>query len=146
LAEAHILKQTEYKYWRRDSNLRNEVSSSLHKRIKTLTMRSSILLTAFAASPTLAFPWLTPEGAEALFNHPEARAEIQRRLEGRDAAQPEPRQAGTGLVPGVIDLLGGTVKATLDPVLGLIPIPGSVKGLKKFPEGMLRTRQISTPY
>jgi hypothetical protein len=37
----------------------------------------------------------------------------------------------------VIDLLGGTVKATLDPILGLIPTKDSVNGLKRFPEGML---------
>jgi len=100
-------------------------------------MRVSVLLTTFAVPTALAFPWLTPDGLEALLNHPEARAEIQRRLEGRDAAQDQPRQLGTGLVPGIIDLLGGTVKATLDPILGLIPTSDSVKGLKKFPEGTL---------
>ena len=98
-------------------------------------MRSSILLTTFTIPTALAFPWLKPEGLEALFNHPEAQNEIRRRLEGRDAAQEQPRQLGTGLVSGVIDLLGGTVKATLDPILGLIPTSDSVKGLKKFPEG-----------
>jgi hypothetical protein len=100
-------------------------------------MRSSLFLTALAAPTALAFPWLKPEGLEALFNHPEAQAEIRRQLEGRNAE--EPRQLGTGLIPGVIDLLGGTVKATLDPILGLIPTKDSVKGLKKFPEGMLAT-------
>jgi hypothetical protein len=100
-------------------------------------MRSSFFLTALAAPAALAFPWLKPEGLEALLNHPEAQAEIQRRLEGRSAE--EPRQLGTGLIPGVVDLLGGTVKATLDPILGLIPTKDSVKGLKKFPEGTLAT-------
>jgi hypothetical protein len=98
-------------------------------------MRASIILAAFAVPTALAFPWLTPEGVEALFNHPEARTEIQRRLERRDVARELPRQLGTGIVPGVIDLLGGTVKATLDPILGLIPTSNSVKGLKRFPEG-----------
>ena len=100
-------------------------------------MRSSLVLTALAAPTALAFPWLKPEGLEALFNHPEAQAEVLRRLEHREAAQEEPRQLGTGLIPGVIELLGGTVKATLDPILGLIPTKDSVNGLKKFPEGML---------
>jgi hypothetical protein len=100
-------------------------------------MRTSILFSAFTIPATLAFPWLKPEGLEALLSHPEAQAEIRRRLDGRNAAQEEPRQLGTGLIPGVIDLLGGTVKATLDPILGLIPTSNSVKGLKRFPEGML---------
>jgi hypothetical protein len=97
-------------------------------------MRSSLFLTALAAPTALAFPWLKPEGLEALFNHPEAQAEIRRVLENRDAAHEERRQLGTGLVPGVLDLLGGTVKATLDPILGLIPTKDSVNGLKRFPE------------
>jgi hypothetical protein len=100
-------------------------------------MRSSLFLTALAAPTALAFPWLNPEGLDALLNHPEAQAEIRRRLDSRDFAQEEPRQLGTGLVPGVIDLLGGTVKATLDPIFGLIPTKDSVNGLKRFPEGML---------
>lgn len=99
-------------------------------------MRSSLFLTAFAIPVALAFPWLKPEGLEALLNHPEAQAEIRRRLASDDTVQGERRQLGTGLVPGVIDLLGGTVKATLDPILGLIPTKGSVNGLKKFPEGI----------
>jgi hypothetical protein len=99
-------------------------------------MRASILLSALTVPTALAFPWLKPEGLHALLSHPEAQAEIRRRLESRDALQEEPRQLGTGLVPGVVDLLGGTVKATLDSVLGLIPTSDSVKGLKKFPEGM----------
>ena len=84
-------------------------------------MRVSVALKAVAVPTALAFPWLTPDGVEALFNHPEARPEIQRRLEGRDAAEEQPCYLGTGLVPGVVDLLAGTVKATLDPTLDLIP-------------------------
>jgi hypothetical protein len=99
-------------------------------------MRASILFTTLVVPATFAFPWLKPEGLEALFNHPEAQAEIRRRLESRNASQ-KPRQLGTGLLPGVVDLLGGTVKATLDPILGLIPTKDSVNGLKRFPEGML---------
>jgi hypothetical protein len=98
-------------------------------------MRSTTLL-LLAAPSALAFPWLKPEGLEALLNHPEARAEIQRRLQNRAAAPVEPRQLGTGLIPGLVDLLGGTVKAVLDPVLGLIPTSDSVNGLKRFPERM----------
>jgi hypothetical protein len=40
-------------------------------------------------------------------------------------------------------LLGGTVKATLDPILGLIPTKDSVNGLKRFPEGLAPDSQIS---
>jgi hypothetical protein len=69
-------------------------------------------------------------------NHPGARAEIERRLHQREAVQGEPRQLGTGLVPGLIDLIGGTLKAVLDPVLGLIPTNDAVKGSKRFPERM----------
>jgi len=98
-------------------------------------MRSSIVLVALAAPAALAFPWLLPEGVEALLNHPEAKAEITRRLQDRNAAQEEPRQLGTGLIPGLVDLLGGTLKATLDPLFGIIPTKDSVNGLKRFPEG-----------
>lgn len=98
-------------------------------------MRASLLLPTLVLPTALAFPWLKPEGLEVLLNHPEAQREIERRLQQRDAAQEEPRQLGTGLIPGVVDLLGGTVKATLDSVLGLIPTKDSVNGLKKFPEG-----------
>ncbi|KAF1828508.1 hypothetical protein BDW02DRAFT_603355 [Decorospora gaudefroyi] len=97
-------------------------------------MRSSFLLTVFAVPITLAFPWLRPEGLEALFNHPEAQAEIRGRLLDRDATHKERCQLETGLVPGVIDLLGDTVRATFDPILGLIPQNDSVSGLKRFPE------------
>lgn len=104
-------------------------------------MRTSLLLAALAAPSALAFPWMTPEGMEALMNHPGARAEIQRRLEQHEAEKtgkitPRDPQLGTGLIPGLVDLLGGTLKAVLDPVLGLIPTNDKVKGLKKFPEGM----------
>lgn len=100
-------------------------------------MRASLLLAAIAAPSALAFPWMTPEGMEALMNHPEARKEIQRRLEEQAAGKVLPRepQLGTGLIPGLVDLIGGTLKAVLDPVLGLIPTNDAVKGLKKFPEG-----------
>jgi hypothetical protein len=97
-------------------------------------MRASLLLGAAVAPVALSFPWLRPEGLEALMNHPEAQAEIRRRLEQRDAVQAEPRQLGTGLIPGLVDLIGGTLKAVLDPVLGLIPTNDAVKGSKKFPE------------
>lgn len=99
-------------------------------------MRASLLLGAAVAPAALSFPWLRPEGLEALMNHPEARAEILRRLEQRDAVREEARQLGTGLIPGRVDLIGGTLKAVLDPVLGLLPTNDAVNGLKKFPEGM----------
>lgn len=86
---------------------------------------------------------MTPEGMNTLLNHPEARQEIDRRLKGLDRRVPEQtedheaRQLGTGLVGGVSSLLGGTLGAILDNVLGLIPTSESVNGLKRFPEGML---------
>lgn len=89
-----------------------------------------------------AFPWMTPEGMSNLLDHPEARQEINRRLKevGRQAPeQPqhhEARQLGTGLLEGVGTLIGGTLEAILDNVLGLIPTSESVNGLKRFPEGM----------
>lgn len=107
-------------------------------------MRTSTILSVFTIPTAFAFPWLRPEGLNALLSHPEAHTEIRRRLESRDAVQEEPRQLGTGLLPGVIDLLGGTVKATLDPILGLIPTSDSVKGLQKFPEGMSHTLRVNT--
>jgi hypothetical protein len=97
-------------------------------------MRASLLLAAAAAPITLAFPWLRAEGLEALINHPEARAEIERRLHQREAVQGEPRQLGTSLIPGLINLVGGTLKAVLGPVLGLIPTDDVVKELKRFLE------------
>lgn len=99
-------------------------------------MRSAVVLSLLAAPSALAFPWLKPEGLEALLNHPEARAEIQRHLQSRNADPVEARQLGTGLIPGLVDLLGGTLKAVLDPIFGLIPTDDAVKGLKRFPEGM----------
>ncbi|EDU46723.1 conserved hypothetical protein [Pyrenophora tritici-repentis Pt-1C-BFP] len=101
-------------------------------------MRSSFVLVAFAAPTALAFPWLRPEGVEALLNHPEAKAEINRRLQVRNAAQEQPRQLMTGLIPGLLDLLGGTLQATLDPIFGLIPTEDSVNGLRRFPEDIPR--------
>ncbi|RMZ66241.1 aromatic peroxygenase [Pyrenophora seminiperda CCB06] len=103
-------------------------------------MRSTVLLAALAAPAALAFPWLRPEGIEALLNHPEARVEIARRLNNRNTAQREPRQLLPGLVPGLVDLFGGTLKATLDPILGLLPTKDSVNGLKRFPEGQQCTQ------
>ncbi|KAF2790740.1 hypothetical protein K505DRAFT_409633 [Melanomma pulvis-pyrius CBS 109.77] len=100
-------------------------------------MRLSLVLAAVAAPSTLAFPWLRPEGIEALMNHPEARKEIERRLkayEGAESNKLASRQVNTGLLNGVTTLLGGTLQAVLDNVLGLIPTDGAVKGLKKFPE------------
>jgi hypothetical protein len=81
---------------------------------------------------------MTPEGLEALMNHPEAKAEIARRLEESQNGRLTPRepQLGTGLIPGVVDLIGGTLKAVLDPVLGLIPTNDAVKGSRRFPERM----------
>ncbi|POS81345.1 hypothetical protein DHEL01_v200275 [Diaporthe helianthi] len=76
---------------------------------------------------------MTPEGMENLLNHPEARREINRRLHelhNRVPEQPQhhdSRQLGTGLI-------GGTVDAIFDNVLGLIPTSESVKDLKRFPE------------
>jgi hypothetical protein len=100
-------------------------------------MHLSLVYVAFLASSACTFPWLKPEGIEALLNHPEAQAEIKRRLADHEAihnSQPEPRQLNTGLVGGLVTLLDGTLSAVLDNVLGLIPTNDAVKGLKKFPE------------
>ncbi|RAR12511.1 aromatic peroxygenase [Stemphylium lycopersici] len=97
-------------------------------------MRSPLLLSALIAPSAFAFPWLKPEGLEAFLNHPEARAEVQRQLQSRDSTAQQPRQLGTGLLPGLVDLLEGTLQAVLDPIIGLIPTQDSVKGLKRFPE------------
>ena len=102
-------------------------------------MRSFLLLGALCVPSIHAFPWLRPEGMNALLNHPEAREEIERRFNGH-AAQTAPekakRQLNTGVVNGVVTLLGGSLKAVVDPVLGLIPTNDAVKGLKRFPERM----------
>lgn len=69
--------------------------------------------------------------------HPSAQQEVKRKLaeyEAGKAENLEARQLGTGLVPGVVSLLGGTLSAVYDNVVGLIPTGDSVKGLKKFPE------------
>ena len=103
-------------------------------------MRFSLFAAALCAPSALSFPWLAPEGMDALMNHPEARAEIDRRLREHQAGQVqqekghESRQLKTGLVGGVVSLLGGTVEAVLDNVAGLIPTNKAVKGLQKFPE------------
>lgn len=75
---------------------------------------------------------------EALLAHPEAQAEIKRKLvayEGTHVNKNEARQLNTGLVEGLVSLLDGTLSAVLDNVLGLIPTNEAVRGLKKFPEG-----------
>ena len=72
-------------------------------------------------------------------NHPDAQPAIKRKLVEYEAAtsgRVEARQLGTGLVPGVVSLLGGTLQAVYDNVIGLIPTNDAVKGLKKFPERM----------
>ncbi|KAF2747959.1 hypothetical protein M011DRAFT_493875 [Sporormia fimetaria CBS 119925] len=102
-------------------------------------MRISLVLAVFTASSALAFPWMTPEGMEALMKHPEAQKEIKRRLEEHVGAQsgtvaPRDPQLGTGLIPGLIDLIGGTLKAVVDPIFGLIPTEDAVRGHKRFPE------------
>ncbi|EXL45798.1 hypothetical protein FOCG_13154 [Fusarium oxysporum f. sp. radicis-lycopersici 26381] len=101
-------------------------------------MRFSVVVAALCAPSALSFPWLAPEGLDALLNHPEARAEIDRRLKEHQVDQAEkshePRQLKTGVVGGVVSLLGGTVEAVVDNVLGLIPTNKAVKGLQKFPE------------
>jgi hypothetical protein len=75
---------------------------------------------------------------DALLNHPEAQPVIKRKLAEYEAAKSgvEARQLGTGLVPGLVTLLGGTLQAVYDNVAGLIPTNDAVKGLKKFPERM----------
>lgn len=100
-------------------------------------MRSSLYVAALVAPTVLAFPWLKPEGLDALLKHPEAQAEIRRRLQEREAISEEPRQLKTGLLPGLVDVVSGTLGAVLDPVLGLIPKDEAVNGLKRFPEGLL---------
>ncbi|KLO85118.1 uncharacterized protein FFB20_12123 [Fusarium fujikuroi] len=101
-------------------------------------MRFFVLIAALCATSALSFPWLAPEGLDALLNHPEARAEIDRRLKEHQVSQEEkssePRQLKTGVVGGVVSLLGGTVEAVVDNILGLIPTNKAVKGLQKFPE------------
>lgn len=101
-----------------------------------ISMRFSLIF-ALAAHSALAFPWLRPEGMVALLNHPEARAEMVRRLEEHQGAQEGQHvrhQLNTGLLNGVVALLDGTLKAVVDPILGLIPTDDAVKGLRKFPE------------
>lgn len=106
-------------------------------------MQLSLFCAAVCVPSALAFPWMTPEGMGNLLNHPEARQEINRRMNELDRRVPrqaehhEARQLGTGLIGGVGTLLGGTLGAILDNVLGLIPTSESVNGLKRFPEGML---------
>ncbi|OJD33750.1 heme-thiolate peroxidase [Diplodia corticola] len=104
-------------------------------------MQYSLALAALFAPSTLAFPWLKPDGMDALLNHPVARQEIERRFAehaaGRRAPEPvvnTPRQLGTGIINGVTTLLGGTVEAVVDSVLGLIPTDDAVDGHKRFPE------------
>jgi hypothetical protein len=80
---------------------------------------------------------MTPEGLDALMKHPAAQQEVKRKLAEYEAGKTEKleaRQVNTGLVPGVVSLLNGTLTAVYDNVLGLIPTADSVKGLQKFPE------------
>lgn len=94
-------------------------------------MRTSFVLAALAGqSAVLAFPWMHEDGLHALLNHPEARAEIQRRLE-----QHHTEKRDTGIIEGVTSLLGGTLTAVVDSVLGLLPTDDAVDGLTRFPEG-----------
>ncbi|KAH9906966.1 hypothetical protein F4778DRAFT_778393 [Xylariomycetidae sp. FL2044] len=101
-------------------------------------MRPSMAVAALCAPSALAFPWMSPKGMDTLLNHPEARAEIDRRLKeyasGKSSAQPEARGDPTGLLGGVTTLLGGSLEAIRDNVLGLIPTSKAVEGLQKFPE------------
>ncbi|KAF4495368.1 cercosporin resistance [Fusarium agapanthi] len=101
-------------------------------------MRFYVIVAALCAPSALSFPWLGPEGLDALLNHPEARAEIDRRLKehpvSKEEKSNEPRQLKTGIAGRVVSLLGGTVEAAIDNVLGLIPTNKAVKGLQKFPE------------
>jgi hypothetical protein len=101
-------------------------------------MRCSLIVAALAASPVYAFPWMAPGGLEALMNHPDAKPVIKRKLAEYEAksATLEGRQLGTGLVPGLVTLLGGTLTAVYDNIVGLIPTNDAVAGLKKFPERM----------
>lgn len=93
-------------------------------------MKSSTVLAALAGpSAVFAFPWMHEDGLHALLNHPEARAEIQRRLEQHDA------EKRAGILEGVTTLLGGTLTAVVDSVLGLLPTDDAVDGLMRFPEG-----------
>ena len=104
-------------------------------------MRFAFALACLSAPSALAFPWMAPEGMAALLNHPEARQEIDRRLK-----EHEKRQLGTGAVSGAVKLLGGTLDAVLDNVLGLIPTNKAVQGLTKFPEGMSHLSQHFDPF
>ncbi|KAI3321888.1 hypothetical protein HD806DRAFT_502226 [Xylariaceae sp. AK1471] len=101
-------------------------------------MRAKFFFVALCAAPSLAFPWMSPEGMESLLNHPEARKEIEKRLKeyrsGEMVERNAPRQLGTGLLGGLVTLLGGTLEAVLDNVLGLIPTNEAVEGLQRFPE------------
>ena len=102
-------------------------------------MRCSLVVAALAAPSALAFPWMAPGGLDALMNHPDAQPAIKRKLAEYEAAQSgkvEARQLSTGLVPGLVSLLGGTLSAVYSNVAGLIPTNDAVNGLKKFPEGM----------
>jgi hypothetical protein len=108
-----------------------------------VTMRLFLAVAVVAVPSALAFPWLKPEGLEALMSHPEAREAIERRLaEYKTGHETKlaPRQANTGAANGIVTLLGGTLSAVEDNLLGLIPTNDAVKGLKKFPEGTIYVR------
>lgn len=123
----------------------------VHLTSSLFRMRSSLFYAALCAPSALAFPWMTPEGMGNLLNHPEARQEINRRLEELDRRVPEEvehheaRQLGTGLLGGVGTSLGGTLGAVVDNVLGLIPSSESVNGLQRFPEGRIHLTGFLVP-
>jgi hypothetical protein len=110
-------------------------------------MRWSIWVALSSASSILAFPWMTPEGTDALLKHPEARKEIEKRLKSvRDvpAKSIKARQLDTGALYGVTTVLDGTLSAVLDPVLGLIPTNEAVKDSKRFPERLFTPPTYAT--
>lgn len=74
---------------------------------------------------------------ETLLKHPQARQEIDRRLEEAQNLKSVQRQLGTGVVSGVTTLLGGTLDELVNNILGLIPTNKAVEGLQKFPESAL---------
>jgi hypothetical protein len=97
-------------------------------------MRVSMVVVALSATPAFGYPWLAPNGIDALLNHPEARQEIERRLDEYRSGKPQERDLFGGILGGLGSLLGGTLEAVFDNVLGIIPTAEAVNGLKKFPE------------
>ncbi|KAF7541113.1 heme-thiolate peroxidase [Neopestalotiopsis clavispora] len=93
-----------------------------------------MVVVALSATPAFGYPWLAPNGIDALLNHPEARQEIERRLDEYRSGKPQERDLFGGILGGLGSLLGGTLEAVFDNVLGIIPTAEAVNGLKKFPE------------